>query len=163
MPDWTDPDNCPPPRAKRDDAAYQRGQFTREFNLWNELNRREGRRDLPGFLMMTEAALAADVGLDAEALRPHVTALEGMGGRVRMDFDQHAQAIVAAARTAKCPYVVPAGHIFMMGDNRYNSRTAAYWGPLDVDLIKGKAMFIYWSWDGEKHLPRLNRIGDIIR
>ena len=60
-------------------------------------------------------------------------------------------------------YVVPEGHIFMMGDNRFNSMDSRYWGPLDVDLIKGKAMFIYWSWNGERHLPRLNRIGDLIR
>ena len=61
------------------------------------------------------------------------------------------------------PYVVPAGHIFMMGDNRYNSLDSRYWGALDTDLIKGKAVFIYWSWNGERHLPRLNRIGDLIR
>jgi len=61
------------------------------------------------------------------------------------------------------PYVVPAGRIFMMGDNRYNSMDSRYWGPLDIDLIKGKAMFLYWSWDAKRHLPRLNRIGDILR
>jgi len=61
------------------------------------------------------------------------------------------------------PYVVPEGHIFMMGDNRYRSADSRFWGPLDVNLIKGKAMFLYWSWNGEKHLPRLNRMGDIIR
>ncbi len=61
------------------------------------------------------------------------------------------------------PYVVPEGHIFMMGDNRYNSLDSRYWGALDVNLIKGKAMFLYWSWDKDRHLPRLSRIGDIIR
>ncbi len=61
------------------------------------------------------------------------------------------------------PYVVPEGHIFMMGDNRYNSADSRYWGPLDVDLIKGKAVFIYFSWDGERHLPRFSRMGDLIR
>lgn len=61
------------------------------------------------------------------------------------------------------PYVVPSGHLFMIGDNRYNSADSRYWGPLDLDLIKGKALFIYWSWDKEKMGPRLERIGDVIR
>jgi signal peptidase I len=61
------------------------------------------------------------------------------------------------------PYVVPAGHIFMMGDNRYNSADSRYWGPLDARLIKGRAAFIYFSWDGDRHRVRLSRIGDTIR
>ncbi|MBK6734750.1 MAG: hypothetical protein IPG61_11795 [bacterium] len=51
----------------------------------------------------------------------------------------------------------------MMGDNRYNSMDSRYWGPLDTKLIKGKALFIYWSWDNERHLPRFSRLGDAIR
>ena len=57
------------------------------------------------------------------------------------------------------PFVVPPGRIFMMGDNRYNSMDSRYWGALDLKLIKGKAMFLYWSWDGQKHLPRFSRLG----
>jgi signal peptidase I len=61
------------------------------------------------------------------------------------------------------PVVVPEGKIFMMGDNRFNSLDSRYWGPLDVDLVKGKALFIYWSWDKTRMRPRLERLGDLIR
>jgi signal peptidase I len=99
VPSWADPESCPAPRTKHDQAAYVRNKRNHEWP-W------------PGM---------------------------------------------------QKTYVVPEGHIFMMGDNRYNSMDSRYWGALDKNLIKGKAMFIYWSWNGEKHLPRVNRIGDLIR
>ena len=61
------------------------------------------------------------------------------------------------------PYIVPEGHIFMMGDNRFDSRDSRFWGALDTRLIKGKAMFIYWSWDKDRNSPRFRRIGDLVR
>ena len=99
IPSWTDPENCPAPRVKKDQGMYLANPRNREFP-W-----------------------------------------AGMPN----------------------PYVVPAGRIFMMGDNRYNSKDSRYWGPLDTKLIKGKALFIYWSWNGEKHLPRFSRLGHPIR
>lgn len=61
------------------------------------------------------------------------------------------------------PITVKPQELFMMGDNRDNSNDSRYWGTLDMDLVKGRAMFLYWSWDGERNWPRWNRILQVIR
>ena len=60
------------------------------------------------------------------------------------------------------PVTVARRQMFMMGDNRDNSNDSRYWGQLEMDLVKGRAMFIYWSWDGERNWPRWNRIFQLI-
>ena len=47
------------------------------------------------------------------------------------------------------PVTVPPDHYFMMGDNRDNSQDSRYWGFLPREYIKGKALFVYFSF-GEK-------------
>ncbi len=67
------------------------------------------------------------------------------------------------------PVVVPPNHLFMLGDNRDNSRDSRYWGFMPMENVVGEAMVIYWSWDKYEPLWNLaekirwNRIFSIIR
>ena len=56
------------------------------------------------------------------------------------------------------PYTVPPGELFMMGDNRDNSNDSRFWGPVKMDLVKGRAMFIYFSTDGNNPLEAFGKI-----
>jgi len=54
------------------------------------------------------------------------------------------------------PVTVPEDHFFMMGDNRDNSQDSRYWGFLPRDYVKGKALFVYFSFgEGSPGLPGL--------
>ena len=56
------------------------------------------------------------------------------------------------------PIVVPAGHYFMMGDNRDQSYDSRFWGFLPREHIRGRPLFIYMSVATNPWRIRWNRL-----
>jgi signal peptidase I len=97
----------------------------------------------------------------------------------RVGYHNHLPALVAGVDRATYqptrdnwgPVVVPAGHYFMMGDNRDQSLDSRYMGFIPRGVIRGKPLFLYWSVDRQRDAPfpqfitaaRWGRIGHPIR
>lgn len=61
------------------------------------------------------------------------------------------------------PETVPPDHYFCMGDNRDHSYDSRFWGMLPRHLVKGRALFIYWSNGGETANGEPQKVGEQLR
>ena len=116
------------------------------------------------------------IGGDTVAMRDGVLSLGGrmvgepyigVGGEDRVDDGFGWQNRYALGDTASYrpsintwgPLVVPAGHLFVLGDNRAHSRDSRHFGFISADSARQTPRFIYFSWDGPASAVRWFRIG----
>ena len=69
------------------------------------------------------------------------------------------------------PLLIPPRRYMMLGDNRYFSKDSRYWGLVPRENVRGRPIFVYYSYDPERGSPfvraltaiRWGRIGHLIR
>lgn len=55
-------------------------------------------------------------------------------------------------------YVVEQDYFFVLGDNRDSSYDSRFWGFVPWDHVVGRATTIYFSWNGDRDVPRYGRM-----
>jgi signal peptidase I len=110
------------------------------------------------------ATTAVPEFFDEEAMRYFKQFEETLGGKKhRLLNDDDRPAFVPGADNFDgrdgCSYTVegvtckvPAGHYFMMGDNRDNSLDSRYWGFVPEKNIVGKAFFVWMNFGSPKRI-----------
>jgi signal peptidase I len=92
---------------------------------------------------------------------------------VKIDGLSLQEPYIAQAPLYSGEWIVPEGNLFVLGDNRNDSKDSHQWGLLPVENVIGKALMIYWpprEWKLINHTEEtfspeqsLNPVMDIVR
>jgi signal peptidase I len=114
-----------------------------EYILVNKLAYKTGeprRGDIVVFVFPVnpqEDLIKRVIGLPGERVSIH-------DGIVTIDGVQINEPYIAAAPLYDGEWVVSEGQLFVLGDNRNESRDSHQWGLLPLENVVGKAVLIYW-------------------
>jgi signal peptidase I len=94
---------------------------------------------------------ASEADSDIKDLIKRVVAVEGdtvgsLGGQLVVNGEPQDEPYVAtgAETSGVDAQTIPPGYVFVMGDNREDSRDSRFFGPLDEELIIGRAFVKVW-------------------
>lgn len=80
-------------------------------------------------------------------------------GKVFVNGQEIDEAYIAAAPVYQSEWIVPENSLFVLGDNRNNSSDSHNWGPVPMENVIGKAIFVYWppeNWGAIDHVKPAN-------
>jgi signal peptidase I len=67
-----------------------------------------------------------------------------MNGQVNVNGEPIQEPYIAAPPRYESSWEVPESSLFVLGDNRNNSSDSHNWGPVPMENVIGKALFVYW-------------------
>jgi signal peptidase I len=118
----------------------------------------------------TKAFVKRLVGLPGDTVAMRDGRLLRNGRPQREPFVAGRGTPVDAVRDTWGPLVVPAGHFFVLGDNRSKSLDSRYWGFVPDSLLRGTPWLVYFSFAPDSTAPaawltriRWQRIGSAVR
>lgn len=91
---------------------------------------------------------------DYDKVMFHEEQLEQARFRIQLRYDR--------SQKNEGPWLVPAGALFVLGDNRDNSQDSRFFGFVPRNNVEGKALKVYWSWDAAAARVVWERIGQKI-
>jgi signal peptidase I len=59
------------------------------------------------------------------------------------------------------PFEVGDGQYFMLGDHRNRSSDSRVWGPVPRELIKGRALLVWWSYEEDADAARRHGVDNL--
>jgi signal peptidase I len=127
------------------------------------VNRLAYRNSLPerGDIIVFSSPQTTDLDLIKRVIGLPGDTVEISGGVVQVNKQILDEPYIAAAPVYNGEWEVPAGKLFVLGDNRNDSSDSHAWGLLPIENVIGKAILIYWpipDWNLIDHLESVAAI-----
>jgi len=92
------------------------------------------------------------IGLPGDQIKIHDNILKLNGSDLSEPYALYDEGSIE--RPTLGPITVPNDSVFLLGDNRDHSKDSRYWPETFIPItnIKGKALYIYWSWAGHSRI-----------